>query len=230
MAEFLSGISLFPLVMTLLAFQIGSACQKKWKTALLNPIVIAVVLIIPVLLLTGMPYETYKKGTDLLSWLLTPATVCMALPLYEQLKVLKKSLPAALAGIVAGTLASLSCIAGMCLLLHLDRTASISLLPKSITTAIGIVLSENAGGIPGLTTVAILVTGISGNLMGPWLCKLLRITDPVAQGVALGTACHVIGTSRATEMGKLQGAVASLSLAVAGVLTAVLFPITIMLF
>lgn len=230
MAEFLSSISLFPLVLTLGAFQLGRFCQQKGKSPLFNPILIAVILIIPVLLVTGLPYQAYKKGTDMISWLLTPATVSMALPLYEQLRPLKKSLPAALAGVVAGTLASLGCIAGMCLLLHLDRTVSVSLLPKSITTAIGIVLSEDAGGIPGLTTVAILITGISGNLLGPWLCKRLHITDPVAQGVALGTACHVIGTARATEMGKLQGAVASLSLTVAGILTALLFPLVILFF
>ena len=230
MAEFLSGISLFPLVLTLGAFQVGKLCQTKWKSPLFNPILIAVILIIPVLLLIKIPYSTYSAGTAMISWLLTPATVCMALPLYQQLKVLKKSLPAALTGILAGTLASLGCIAGMCLLLQLDRTVSVSLLPKSITTAIGIVLSEDAGGIPGLTTVAILVTGITGNLLGPWLCKILKLTDPVAQGVALGTACHVIGTSRATEMGKIQGAVGSLSLTVAGILTALLFPVVIMMF
>lgn len=230
MAEFLSGVSLFPLVLTLLAFQVGRFCQQKWKNPVFNPILIGVILVIPVLLATGVPYATYKKGTDAISWLLTPATVCMALPLYQQLKALKKSLPAALAGVVAGTVCSLGCIAGLCLLLGLSRTVSVSLLPKSITTAIGIVLSENAGGLPGLTTVAILVTGISGNLLGPWLCKVLKLTSPVAQGVALGTACHVIGTSRATEMGEIQGAVGSLSLTVAGILTAFLFPVVIMLF
>ena len=230
MAEFLSGISLFPLALTLGAFQVGRFCQQKWKSPVFNPILIAVILVIPALLITGVPYATYKKGTDAISWLLTPATVCMALPLYEQLKVLKKSLPAAIAGIIAGTVTSLLCIAGLCLLLHLDRTVSVSLLPKSITTAIGIVLSEDAGGIPGLTTVAILVTGITGSLLGPWLCKVLKITDPVAQGVAMGTACHVIGTAKANEMGKLQGAVGSLSLTVAGILTALLFPLVIMVF
>lgn len=230
MTEFLSDLSLFPLVLTLGAFQLGRFCQQKWKSPLCNPILIAVILIIPVLLLTKLPYETYKTGMGAVSWLLTPATVCMALPLYNQLKVLKKSLPAALAGIVAGTLASLGCIAGLCLVLGLERTVSVSLLPKSITTAIGIVLSEDAGGIPGLTTVAILVTGISGSLLGPWLCKLLGLTDPVAQGVAMGTACHVIGTAKANEMGQLQGAVGSLSLTVAGILTALLFPLVIMLF
>ena len=230
MAEFLSGISLLPLVLTLGAFQVGKALQSKWKSPIFNPILIAVILIVPVLLLTGLPYSTYSAGTAMISWLLTPATVCMALPLYQQLKALKKSLPAALTGVVAGTVASLGCIAGLCLLLGLSRTVSVSLLPKSITTAIGIVLSEDAGGIPGLTTVAILITGITGNLLGPWLCKILKLTDPVAQGVALGTACHVIGTSRATEMGKIQGAVGSLSLTVAGILTALLFPVVIMIF
>ena len=230
MAEFLQSLSLFPLVLTLLAFQIGKFCQTRWKSPIFNPILIAVILVIPVLLLTKVPYESYKAGTSAISWLLTPATVCMALPLYQQLKVLKKSLPAALTGVVAGTLCSLGCIAAMCLLFRLDRSISISLLPKSITTAIGIVLSEDAGGMPGLTTVAILVTGITGSLLGPWLCKILKITDPVAQGVAMGTACHVIGTAKANEMGKIQGAVGSLSLTVAGILTALLFPVVIMLF
>ena len=230
MTEFLSGLSLLPLVLTFAAFQIGKWLQNKGKSPIFNPILIAALLIIPVLLLTKIPYATYQAGTGAITWLLTPATVSMALPLYRQLKTLKKSLPAALTGIVAGTLSSLLVIAGMCLWMKLDRTISVSLLPKSITTAIGIVLSEDAGGIPGLTAVAIIVTGILGNLSGPWLCKLLKITDPVAQGVALGTACHVVGTARATEMGALQGAVSSLSLTVAGILTAILFPLAILVF
>ena len=230
MTDFLSGLSLFPVVLTLGAFQLGRFCQQKWKSPVFNPILIAVIIIIPVLLLTKIPCATYQAGTASISWLLTPATVCMALPLYQQLKELKKSLPAALIGIVASTVCSLLCIAGLCILLQLDKTVSVSLLPKSITTAIGIVLSEDAGGLPGLTTVAILATGISGSLLGPWLCKILRITDPVAQGVAMGTACHVIGTAKANEMGPLQGAVGSLSLTVAGILTAFLFPLVIMLF
>lgn len=225
MADFLSGISLFPLVLTVGAYQVGLWCQKKWKTPLANPILIAAVLAIAVLLLTGLPIETYQAGTASISWLLTPATVCLALPLYEQLKVLRKNLPAIFVGVAGGTVTSLLCIFLLCRLFGLDRSLTASLLPKSITTAMGIVLSEQAGGIPALTTAAIITTGILGSLAGSWLCRLFRLRHPIAQGVAMGTAAHVIGTAKAAEMGPIQGAVGSLSLTVAGILTALLFPL-----
>ena len=186
-------------------------------------------VVVLTLVCTRMPYAHYKEGTRLLNWLLTPATVAMALPLYNQFKVLKKNLPAALAGITAGTLTSLVTIALLCRLLGLEQTVAASLLPKSVTTAIGIVLCEQAGGAVGLTTAAIIVTGILGSITGPWLCRLLGITDPVAQGVAMGTASHVIGTSKANEMGQLQGAVSGLSMAAAGLLTAVAYPLFVSL-
>lgn len=227
MAEFLLGIPLFSVFLTIGAFLFGQWCQKKTKLTICNPILIAVALIIGVLLLTGMDAADYQAGAKPITWLLTPATVCLALPLYEQLKVLKKNLPAILAGIAAGTVTSLLVVGLMCLLLGLDRQITVSLLPKSITTAMGMVLSEQNGGIGALTTVVIIVTGILGSLMGPGLCKLLKLQDPISQGVALGTASHVIGTSKAGELGPLQGAVSSLSLACAGILTAILFPIVI---
>lgn len=229
MADFLQQIPLFALALTFGAYQLGLWCQNKWKSPLLNPILIAVVLVIGVLLLTGIPNESYQAGMVGISWLLTPATVCLALPLYRQIRILRKNLPAILAGITAGTLVSLGLILVLCRVLALDRVFTVSLLPKSITTAMGMVLSENAGGIGSLTAAAIIVTGILGSLFGSILCKLFRITDPVAQGVAFGTASHVVGTSRANQVGALQGAVSSLSLAVAGILTAVLFPLVLLL-
>lgn len=229
MAEFFEGLSLFPLALTFGAYQIGLWCQKKWKSPLLNPILIAVVLVIGVLLATGISVESYQSGTAGISWLLTPATVCLAVPLYNQVKVLKKSIPAILAGITAGTLTSLLFIIIMCRLFRLEDGVTVSLLPKSITTAMGMVLAEQNGGIGSLAAAAIIVTGILGSLFGSILCKLLRITDPVAQGVAFGTASHVVGTSRANELGAVQGAVSSLSLAVAGILTAVLFPLFLLI-
>lgn len=228
MSEFLSGLSLFPLVLTLGAYQVGLWCRKKWNSPLCNPILIAVILVIAVLLLTGVSVETYQEGTGAISWLLTPATVCLALPLYEQLKILRKNLPAILTGVTAGTVTSLVVVLLMCHLFGLDEQISVSLLPKSITTAMGIVLSEQNGGIPALTTAVIIVTGILGSLIGSTLCKVLKLSDPVAQGVAFGTASHVVGTSRANELSPLTGAVSSLSLATAGILTAVLFPIACM--
>ncbi len=229
MTEFLESISLFPIVLTLGAYQVGLWCRKKWRSPLCSPLLIAVILVIGVLLLTGVSVESYSEGTSIISWLLTPATVCLALPLYEQLKALKKSLPAILIGIAAGTVTSLAVIFGLCKLFSLDSQVTVSLLPKSITTAMGMVLSGENGGIEPLTTAAILITGILGSLIGTVLCKLLRIDDPVAQGVAFGTASHVIGTSRANELSPLTGAVSSLSLTVAGILTAVLFPLVCML-
>lgn len=227
MADFLEGLSLFPLALTFGTYQIGLWCQKKWKSPLLHPILIAVSLTIGVILLFGIDLEVYQAGTAGISWLLTPATVCLALPLYKQVKVLKKHLPAILTGILAGTFTSLVFIFVLCKLLSLDDSLTISLLPKSITTAIGMVISEDAGGYSSLTAAAIIVTGILGNLTGSMLCKLFRLTEPIAQGVALGTASHVVGTSRANELGELQGAVSSLSLAIAGIITVIVFPLVL---
>lgn len=229
MAEFLESVSLFPLVLTLGTYQFGLWCQKKAKNALCNPLLIATILSIVVIVLLDFDLQVYQKGTAGISWLLTPATVCLAVPLYEQLKVLKKHLPAILAGITAGVVTSLVSIFLLCRLFLLDDVITISLLPKSITTAIGLALTEQGGGISALTTFAIVITGILGNLSGSAFCKLLKISDPIAQGVGFGTASHVIGTSRAMEVDPLTGAVSSLSLAVAGIITAVVFPVILML-
>ena len=229
MPEFLNDLSLFALVITIGTFQIALWIQKKTKSPLCNPVLISVILVIGIILLTKYPVTSYQAGTKGLTWLLTPATVCLALPLYEQLKTLKKNLPAILAGIAAGTVTSLLVVAAMCHLLAVNHSISVSLLPKSITTAMGIVLSGNNGGIEALTTAVIIVTGIIGALTGSILCKVFRITDPIAQGVAFGTASHVVGTSRANELSPLTGAVSSLSLACAGIMTAVVFPLALML-
>lgn len=224
MADFLTGLPLFCLALTVAAYQIGLWCKKKTGSSLCNPLLIGILLVIGVLLLTGISPEKFQENTAGFSWLLTPATVCLALPLYRQLKLLKKNLPAILAGIVAGTLTGLISVFLMCRLMGLDRQLSVSLLPKSITTAMGIVLSEQNGGIPAITSVVIVLTGILGSLFGSAACKLLKLNDPVSQGVAFGTATHVIGTTRATELDPVAGAVSSLSLTVSGILTALLFP------
>ena len=228
MADLLRNFSLFPLLLTLGSYQIGLWCRKKTGSAVCNPLLIGVLISIGVLLLIGMEPQVYIAGNEGISWLLTPATVCLAVPLYEQMQVLKGRLTAIFAGIFAGTLASLLCVFALCRLFDLDAALSVSLLPKSVTAAIGTVLSENADGIPSLTAAAIMITGILGNLTGTGLCKLLRITDPIAQGVGFGTASHAIGTARANEVDPLVGAVSSLSLTVAGILTAVMFPIALM--
>lgn len=209
--------------------QADSACaeerrRKKWNNPLCNPIVVSVILIAAVLLLLKLPNEEYQSGWAKLSWLLTPATICLALPMYEQLRILRKDLPAILAGVAGGTLTSLGCIFGLGRLFGLNVRLVISLLPKSVTTAMGIALSEQYGGIGAITSAAIIVTGIGGSICGRGLCELFRIQGEVVQGVAFGTAAHVIGTSKATELSELCGAVGSLSLVVTGVLTATLLP------
>ena len=228
MTEFLQNISLFPLVLTFCTYQIGVWCQKKTKSPLCNPLLIATVLSIAAVLLMKFDLNVYQSSSAWITWLLTPATVSLAVPLYKQLKAFKKDLGAILIGIAAGTVASLGFIGIVCLLWGLDRSMTVSLLPKSITTAIGLVLSEQSGGIPALTSAVIVITGILGNLFGSFLCKILHITDPIAQGVGFGTASHVVGTSRATELDPLAGAVSSLSLVVAGILTSVLFPLILL--
>ena len=229
MTDFLTSLPVFCLALTAGAFQFGRWCQKKTGSALCNPLLISILVVTGSLLLTGITPEDYSASLSGLSWLMTPATVCLAVPLYRQIKFLKKNLPAILTGILAGTLTSLASIFLMCRLFGFDRQLTVSLLPKSITTAVGIVLSEQNGGISALTSVTIIITGILGNLTGPALCKLLKITDPVSQGVAFGTASHVIGTSRAMEADPITGAVSSLSLAVSGIITALIFPWVCML-
>jgi putative effector of murein hydrolase len=160
--------------------------------------------------------------------LLTPATICLAIGFYEQVQKLKKHIPAILVGVAGGSLASLLSVGLLCRLFGFDRALTVTLLPKSVTSAIGMVLSQQAGGIGAVTTAVIAITGVLGNMMGPWLSKLFRLHDPISQGVAYGTAAHVMGTSRAMEISPLVGAVSSFSLTLAGLITTVLFSFLVM--
>lgn len=222
MTDLLTGNTFFCVALTLVAFSVGSVCQKKWNKAILNPILIGAILVMVVLTLLDIPNSTYQAGCQILSYLLTPATICLAISFYEQFQTLKSHLPAVCLGVVAGTVCSIGSIWLLCRLFGLEEALSMSLLPKSITTAIGVVLSQEIGGIAAVTTAAIAITGIFGNILGPSLCKLLCIRNPIAQGVAFGTSSHVIGTSRATQLHPLTGAVSSLSLTIAGIVTTVL--------
>lgn len=224
MSQLLS-VSIFPVVLTLAAYQIGAAVQKRFRMAICNPILIAVVLVILFLSLLGIPVQTYQVGTSLISWLMTPATICLAIPMYEQYQILKKSIKAILAGVFAGSVASLLMTLGLCVLFGFSDSLTVSLLPKSITSAIGVPLAELSGGLPSVCTAAIIFTGILGNIFGKSFCKLFHISDPIAQGAAFGTASHVIGTTKANELDLLIGAVSSLSLVCAGLITAIILPI-----
>lgn len=211
---------------TLIAYIIGLLLKKKFKLFIFNPLLVAIALCIALLAVTGIKYEEYNNGAQHISILLTPATVCLAIPLYEQLQLLRKNYVAILIGIASGVLTSGFTIFIMSLLFNLNHTQYVTLFPKSITTAIGIGLSQELDGYIAITVAAIMITGLFGNIAGDILCKILRIKNNVAQGIAVGTASHVMGTSKAMEMGAVQGAMSSLSVAVAGcmtVLSAILF-------
>lgn len=224
MSELLS-IGILPVVLTLFAFQIGTACQKKFKLPLFNPILVAAIVVLLVLSLIGMDRKSYQEGMKLLSWLMTPATVCLAIPMYQQIQALKKNLKAILVGVAAGTLSCLTMLLVCMVVLGFDRNLTVSLLPKGITTAIGMPLAQLFGGTPSIATLGIVFTGIFGNVLGIQFCKWFGITDEIARGVAFGSGSHVIGTTKASELSPLSGAVSSLSLVVAGLMTALLFPV-----
>lgn len=224
MAEYLQ-IGILPLLLTLGSYQIGLLLQRKLRSPICNPVLISMVLILLFFWLTGMKNTDYQAGMGIMSWLLTPATVCLAIPMYQHFSVLKKNLPAILAGIAVGAVTSLLFVTLWGLLFRYDRALLMSLLPKSVTSAIGAPLAQMAGGLMPITTAVIIITGILGNIAGPLLCRVFRIRGEVAQGVAYGTAAHVIGTAKANDLSELTGAVASLSLVVAGLITAILFPL-----
>ena len=224
MTEFFS-IGILPVVLTLAAYQAGLLCQKKLKKPIFNPILVAMLLVIGTLKLTGMETGQYQAGVTQMSWLMTPATICLAIPMYEQFQALRSNLKAIFVGVAAGALSCLVFLGAGALLLHYDRNLMVSLLPKSITAAMGVPLCQLLGGTPSITTLGISVTGICGNMFGATFCKWLGITDPIARGVAFGTGSHVIGTAKASELDPLTGAVSSLSLVVAGLLTAVVLPL-----
>ena len=219
MKEFLTGSLFFGVVLTLIAYEIGLLVKKKFKLAILNPLLVAVIIIIGVLLLLDINYETYAEGAQYISYFLTPATVSLAIPLYRQLHLLKKYPVAILGGITAGVLTTMVTIFVMSLAFGLNHQQYVTLLPKSITTAIGMGVSEKMGGIVSLTVVAISVTGITGNVMAETVLKLFKITDPIAKGLAIGTSSHALGTTKAMEIGEIEGAMSSLSIVVAGILT-----------
>ena len=208
--------------LTVIVFALASAFQKQMKLVIFTPVLISVLVIIGLLTVLDVPYSMYQESCRVLSYLLTPATICLAISFYEQIDRLKKHLVPIVIGVLVGSVCSLGCIYLMAKAFALPDAMLYSLLPKSVTTAIGVVLSEELGGIAAITTAVIIITGITGNILLTPLSKLLRLDNPIAQGVATGTSSHVIGTTRAFEVSEMAGAVSSLSLTVAGLATSVL--------
>ena len=223
----LLNLELTSVLLTLLSYQAALWLQKKTKSPVCNPILVGVLLVLLFMALTGLENSTYQASCVRLSWLMTPATVCLAIPMYEQVQILKKNLKAMAAGIAAGAVSCLGMVLLWAVLFRIDRELTVTLLPKSVTSAIGVPLSTINGGIASVTTAAIILTGIIASVLGVMLCKLFGLKDEISRGVAFGTAGHVIGTAKANELSPLTGAVSSLSLVVAGLLTALVMPLVL---
>ena len=219
--EFFEHSVFFGVSLSLLAYGLGVVLQRRFRLALFNPLLLSVIVTILVLVTAHIDYEVYYAGAKYLSYLLTPATVCLAVPLYEKLEVLKKNWRAILIGIVSGVLTTLLCILAMSLMFGLSHEEYVTLLPKSITTAIGMGVSEELGGYVTLTVAVIIITGVLGNIFAPLICRVFRIREPIAKGIAIGTSSHAVGTAKAMEMGEVEGAMSSLSIAISGLLTVV---------
>lgn len=227
MNEFFMNSTYFGIVLTLLCYWLATWIAGKVKSSLCSPILVSAVMIIGILLFLNIEYETYYQGAVYISCFLNPATVCLAVPLYRQFCVLKQNVWAVFWGIFAGCIACMITITGLAMMFQLPTELTISLLPKSITTAIALGLVEEIGGIASVTVPAIIVTGIFGAGIASSLCKYLKIEEPVAQGLAIGASAHAIGTTRALEVGEIQGAMSSLAIVVTGIMTVILVPLIV---
>ena len=221
MKELLESSVFVGVMISLASYGLGIWLRKKTGLSFMNPLLISIILAISFLLLTGVDYQTYAKGADVISYLLTPATICLAVPLYQQFNLLKKNWKAVVAGIVSGVVSSLVCILLLALLFKFDHQTYVTFLPKSITTAIGMGVSQELGGYVSLAVVVIVITGVLGNVIAEGVLKLFRIEEPIAKGIAIGSSSHAVGTAKAMEIGQTEGAMSSLSIVVCGLLTVV---------
>lgn len=210
------------ITISLVTYMIGMEMKKRFHYAILNPLLLSILATILILVVGKVDYKTYEVSAKYLSYLLTPATVCLAIPLYEQWNLLKKNWKAVFLSLLSGVLTCLVTILGLSVLLSLTHEEYVTLLPKSITTAIGMAISEELGGYVTITVATIVLTGVLGNVIGDFVLKIFRIKEPIAKGLALGCSAHAIGTAKAMELGEVEGAMSSLAIGVSGVLTVIL--------
>lgn len=212
----------FGITISILAFFIGLEIQKRTKIALCNPLLLAIILVIVFLKIFGISYDDYNEGGAIINMFLAPATACLAVSIYTKRRILKESWLPILVGCTVGCLASMGSVLVMCHLFGLDEAMTASLTPKSVTTAIAISVAESHGGIAPVTVVAVLLTGILGSIIAPFMIRLLRIKNPVEVGIAIGACSHAVGTSKAIEIGETEGAMSGLAIGVCGIITVVL--------
>lgn len=221
MKELIDNSVYIGVLISLASYALGVWLRKKTGLSFFNPLLVSIILVILFLSVSGISYSTYAESADYISFLLTPATICLAVPLYKQFKLLKKNWKAVVAGIVSGVVSSLVCIFLMALLFRFDHQTYVTFLPKSITTAIGMGVAEELGGYVSLAVVVIVITGVLGNVIAEAVLKLFKIEEPIAKGIAIGSSSHAVGTAKAMEIGQIEGAMSSLSIVVCGLLTVI---------
>ena len=221
MKELIESSVFIGVLISLASYGIGMWLKKKTGLSFMNPLLVSIILVIIFLQVSGVSYQTYAAGANAISFLLTPATICLAVPLYQQFNLLKKNWKAVVAGVVSGLVSSLVCILLLALLFKFDHQTYVTFLPKSITTAIGMGVTEELGGYVSLAVVVIVITGVIGNVIAEGVLKLFRIEEPIAKGIAIGSSSHAVGTAKAMEIGPIEGAMSSLSIVVCGLLTVI---------
>ncbi|AGF59381.1 MULTISPECIES: LrgB family protein [Clostridium] len=215
----------FGVLISLIAYEIGNFIKQKLKLSIFNPLLIAIIILLIFLSKFNIKYEDYNNGGQVISFFLAPATVALALPLYKKFSLFKKNAVPILVGILCGVVSGIICVIGISKIFGLSSELTKSLIPKSITTPIGMALSNQLGGLPAITVVAIIITGIFGSIIGPFLNKILKVNDSVAMGIAMGNASHAVGTAKAMEIGETEGAMSSLTIAISGIITVIVGPI-----
>ena len=220
MDSLMQNSAYFGFFITLMGYWCAVQVGKRMRSTLCNPLLLSIIFIIAFLKLTNISYDSYDNGAKYINYFLTPSTVCLAVPLYRQLKPLKEYAGAIVLSILSGTAACAIMIFGLSKFFALEMSIYASLVPKSITTAIALGMTEEMGGVAAVTVMSVFLTGILGAVF-----KLFHTEDPVAQGLAMGTASHAIGTSKALEMGEIQAAMSSLAIAVTGIFTVIIGPI-----
>lgn len=225
MIDKLTSNPLFGIIISLVAFEIGKFIFKKTKLAIFNPLLVGTGLVILFLNFFKIPVDNYMQGGDFIVFFLAPATVVLAIPLFRQINLLKKNFLPIMAGGIVGSMTAILSVIGLGKLMGIDEKLLLSFMPKSITTPIGIELSTLLGGIPSITVFAIVITGITGNVTAPYVLSMFGIRHPVAKGIGIGISSHAVGTSRAIELGEVEGAMSALSIVIAGIITIAIAPI-----
>lgn len=225
MKDLIFNNAFFGIFISLMAFKVGKMIFDRFKFPLFNPFLLAIIFILGLMKILNLPTSYYNQGGDIIGFFLAPATICLAIPLYKELQTLKKYYKVIFLGTIVGATTAIVSVIVLGKLFNINPDIVLSFIPKSVTTPIGIEISKILGGIPSITVFAIIVTGITGNVAAPFICNLFKIKNPIARGLGIGISSHAVGTSKAIEMGEIEGAMSALSIVIAGLITIFLAPL-----